>query len=460
MLSLLTLLSCDRADDTLVEASLVGAKGVTITQVVLHQGPERVLAVDGDSEEGELPLVAGRDALVRVFYTSDEDVGELVTGRLELANGARFDVDMERVAASEEMDLDSTLNFTIPGDEIDEAFEYRVSILEEGRQDNESAYFPAEGFDLHETTGQPTVFKLVLVPFEYNADGSGRTPDTSDEAIAAYVDRFRQVYPIADVEITVHDPVPWSSAIKGNGQGWQEVGFELYSLRASEGASEDSYYYGMFKPTDSLAQFCSGGCLLGVTLLNNTPSDVGEPSLRLGLGVGFEDVAADTMLHELGHAHGREHAPCGQGLDPSSIDSDFPNNDGAVDGLMWDPVGGELVTGMTDLMGYCSLQWSSAYTYTALHTRMVNIQNSGNARSAGLDEDVLFVDGKGNARWGGVSGGGLQVGGERLAVQLDGERSEGRFYRFSHLPGGWLVVPTGAQDVRFELDGRVHIGTR
>ncbi len=167
--------------------------------------------------------------------------------------------------------------------------------------------------------GKKNTFRLVIVPYQYNADGSGRLPNTSEEQLAVFKHRFMGMYPVSNVEISVHEPVPWNQPISPNGQGWQAVGFDLLGKKNSSGLGADVYFYGMFNPAASLVAYCGGGCLLGVTLLNDDPPDVGNPTLRLALGVGFDNEAPNTCAHEIGHAHGRPHVNCGFGVDPSSV---------------------------------------------------------------------------------------------------------------------------------------------
>ena len=51
---------------------------------------------------------------------------------------------------------------------------------------------------------QRTVLRVVLVPVRYDYDRSARVPDTSATAVAAYKERMKTLYPIADAEITVN----------------------------------------------------------------------------------------------------------------------------------------------------------------------------------------------------------------------------------------------------------------
>jgi hypothetical protein len=458
------LLACNNgSNDLLVEGGLSLASGVTITRVAIYQGPGTTLSANGVGTQPNLPLIAGRDALVRVFYEAPGRAGDAVNARFDFSEDDGLETTGTLVETSVEDDLASTLNFTVPGDAISESgLTYRVYVVDDGdapREDTLGAIHPDEGFEVHATEA-PHVFRVTIVPYQYNADGSGRVPDTSPAAVAAFEDRFRQLYPISDIELTIHDPIAWSGSIQPNGTGWQEVGFNLYGLRAQEGADDDEYYYGMFDPASSLNQFCGAGCLLGVTLLNNDPSTTGDPNLNLALGVGFPEQAADTMLHEIGHAHGRPHAPCGPGLDPSSIDASYPYSDGLINETAYDVVGGGLVSANSaDIMSYCYPQWISAYNYVQLWDRMDAIRSVGQARTLWADTpgEIVFVDGEGAAEWAGAVPKAPTLVGEPVDVRA-GFATElaARFVRYDHLPGGWLVLPElgpELDELAFEVDG-------
>ncbi len=459
------LFACSNSNnDLLIDRDMALATDVTITHISLYQGPGAVLAQDGLAAAPDLPLIAGRDAMVRVFYTTEGRAGTDVTAILELADGESFEVSGTLGEGSTEESIESTFNFAVPGDLLSGSFNYRVYIAEEGKGggDDLGALHPDEGFETHALELEH-VLRVTLVPYEYNADGSGRLPDTSPEALAAIEDRFRQLYPISDVELTLHDPVRWSSAIEPNGAGWQEVILSVYGLRDREGASDDEYYYAMFNPRRSLGEFCSRGCLLGVTLLNADPETTGDPSLNMAIGVGYTDGAADTMLHELGHAHGRSHAPCGQGLDPGSIDRSYPSNDGLIGAPSYDVVGGSFMpSSSADIMSYCYPQWISEYNYRALFSRADAIRSAGQVRSALADAApgvLVLVDGDGGATWAASDMALPQRAGSPMTVLAGfAEQVEGRFYRYDHLPGGWLVLPElqDVDTVSFELDGELY----
>lgn len=89
---------------------------------------------------------------------------------------------------------------------------------------------------------------------------------------------------------------------------------------------------------------------------------------RVGSGVGFGDVASvRTFAHELGHMHGRYHAPCGT----RGTDEDYPYAGGVIGTWGWDRRSDTFHAPdeATDMLGYCSNQWISDYTYRAIYER-------------------------------------------------------------------------------------------
>src|SRR5687767_8679806 len=67
---------------SLNQPTYVGTAGVYVTQVAIYQGVKRVLMLDGAAQTSSVPMIAGRDALIRVFYATDANyTGGEVTGR-------------------------------------------------------------------------------------------------------------------------------------------------------------------------------------------------------------------------------------------------------------------------------------------------------------------------------------------------------------------------------------------
>jgi hypothetical protein len=442
--------------------SYLGAPGVTINEVAIYQGLKRTLVKDGVAGPADVPVIAGRDAVVRVFYTTDGsyDGGDVI-GRLTIDGFDPIDVTGALAGPSTDGDIASTVNFSVPGAQIGASTAISVGLLREGAEgdaDNAAARWPATGSSAIVPEGAASTFRITIAPFRYDYDGSGRLPDLSPEAIERFRNRFLQLYPVSNVEVTVREPEPWDDFIGPDGTGWQEVGIAVYGMRSSDPSPAETYYYGMFKPEATFAQYCGGGCLLGVTLLNNQPEGTGDPSLRLALGVGFEEYVDDTAVHEIGHAHGREHAPCGPGLDPQSIDSSFPHDGGGIGvwGLDTATLTLKPPTEFTDMMGYCENNWISDYNFRALLERGKNVNLPRWHEGPRVPAVMLSIDGKGGARWGGETTMPTDLRGMKLDARVFGAdgrvgRADAQMFHWDHLPGGIAIVPAERDAHRIEL---------
>ena len=167
------------------QPQLVGAPGVVIEQVAIYQGVKRMLMVGGAPIASDVPLVNGRDAVLRLFYTAPpEQLSQQVTGKL-IIEGYAEELQATGVlgAISNDADMGSTVNFIIPGAAIGDTFSYSVALLQAGTEDNPTAHYPQQGTDSHVVEGPRNTFRLIVAPFSYQADGSGRLPDLSPERV-------------------------------------------------------------------------------------------------------------------------------------------------------------------------------------------------------------------------------------------------------------------------------------
>ncbi len=425
------------------------AAGVTITEVAIYQGPKRTVMADGKAVDSDVPLIAGRPGIVRVFYSTDSSYsGKPVTFRLTLDEGPPRELNATLGDGASDENLQSTANFEIAADDLGETLKWSVDVVEAGEgDDNPKARFPDTGA-AELKLGKKNTFRIKIVPFKYDADGSGRLPDLSESRVEEIRNRFKALYPVTDVELSVNAPVPWTNAIDPNGNGWEQVGIRVFGEKSNNGDSPDVYYYGMFNPRASAQQFCSQGCLLGVTLLNNSPPDVGNPMLRLALGVGFDMFAADTAAHEIGHAHGREHANCGPGLDPGSIDQSFPHAGGKIGVWGYDITTSKLQPPTaSDIMGYCPNPFISDHNYTALYNRGKNV-NLPSITGGPAAYDIYSLDGDGHATHLKRYEPDQPVFGRKVDVSVTEasgavRAARGEYFAWDHLPGGWLFVPRG-----------------
>jgi hypothetical protein len=425
----------------------VPAAGVRIESLALYQGVKRVLAVGGAEASSNVPIVAGRPALVRVFYGLDAAYdGQPVTARMLIGGSIAAEATATLSGTSTDGDPQSTLNLALGAEAMSGGASYRVELVQPAPAGGDpaapspEASFPAQG-EATLPASPVGALAITLVPVAYHADGSGRLPDTSDAQIERYRSTLFKLYPAAAVDVQVRAPYPWQGAIQPNGQGWGSVLNAILELRQQDGAAPGRYYYGIFAPASSFASYCSGGCVAGLSTLAG-PTDVWG---RGGVGVGFTgQSSADTAAHEIGHMHGRGHAPCGafNGIDPS-----YPYNGGGIGTWGYDLIDAELVspTSTRDIMSYCNPAWVSDYTYAALFQRMQLVGGAKLYAPGGPKSyERIAVGPDGAASWLAPLTLALPPLGAPTTVEavVDGAPTKltGHFFGYSHLPGGILLL--------------------
>jgi hypothetical protein len=148
----------------------------------------------------------------------------------------------------------------------------------------------------------------------------------------------------------------------------------------------------------------------------------------------------------------------------SDTDPSYPHSGGSIGEWGYDLIRGELVEPSTaDFMGYCDPSWVSDYTYTALFNRLVAV-NAGaqwQFEPSMLDRtyERVRIDMDG-ATWTDPITLHQPPMGELTTVTVSGSDGDqeltGRFYPYSHLPGGMLLFPQSDLDVTavsFDIQG-------
>jgi hypothetical protein len=467
--------------------------GLAITDIAVLQAVKVPVVTDGKAvskSQRNAPVVVGRPGLIRVYVKPDSTYdGSAVTAELRLVDGTtRLPIIKETKSISGEStdaDPDSTFNFEIEAGGLPAGVTYQVLLTSKNGTVPKGAHdgrFPTDGgvqsLDA-ETSGK---LKLVIVPVKYDYDGSGRMPDVSATQLERYKQTFMAQYAAQEVEVTARAPFSYTSAIQGNGSGFSAILNAITNLRKADKVASDVYYYGALAPTSSFSTFCQGGCVTGLsTVVESSKSSF----LRASVGVGFPGQdSVNTAAHEVGHAHGREHAPCGGA---QNIDPDYPYSGGVIGVWGYNIFAKQLIspTKGKDLMGYCENEWVSDYTFTALFDRIAAVNgNTPTASTGGTTSGgssfaatasasvaafrtpqtfrMATIAGDGTATWGGE-------------VELDAEPADGearvatfqsatgatigsttaRFYKYDHLPGGVLVVPPAPQASLMAAKARV-----
>lgn len=440
--------------------------GLTMRGVVLYQALGISLMWDGaEVTKRTAPVVMGKDALLRVMVRPEAEwKAREVVGRLELYDGsglvAEYESRLHVSAASDESKLETSLNFDIPGARMTSDLSYRVSLHETSMNASHpgnaaNAVWPREGRAQMGARDSRGNFKFTLVPYRYN----GRVPDLSEKQIERYRQKFA-AYPTPDVEISVRAVVDHSGNFDARGNGWEQLLNKTCNLRSTDKAAKDNYYFGVIVPAANGGQFCGQGCVAGLAPLAQQASD---NRTRCGIGLGFteQDMAYETALHELGHALGREHAPCGLGGQQSDRKYPYPNAGLGVWG--WEAPKRKLhhPSKVKDFMSYCQPIWVSDYTYNALFERIAYVNASPLMK---LPPDFpehwrsIVVEMDGSLHEGGSVSLDSAPSGEDQPIELLDAKGQkirevtGSFYGTHHLPGGSVLVPErdleGAKAIR------------
>ena len=356
------------------------------------------------SLERGVPLIADRQALLRVFGTADlanafgtgggraiffAGGEEIHTASLESPVGGI-------PGALDEGNIDYSFNAIIPGHALQPGVEMVVEIDLDGvpLKQGSVTRFPAASRLALDVRKLPPMY-LTIVPVQWISEAN----QTHNQFVADFaldmsttdsegVRRFVQtVLPVGDLRVNVREPyVTWGSTMQN---GAFDLLGEIDVLRHMEAGREDEYYLGVFE------------------IPRQTAPDASWPSLGELPGYVAVSWASRTIAHELGHNLSLQHAPCAT---TGYSDPDFPH-EGASIGVwghrFWD--GGGLGFGKMlgpashkDLMSYCQPWWISDYSFTKALEYRLEIASSRAAFNQAAPKKTLLL-------WGGIRDGDLRL---------------------------------------------------
>ncbi|NNG16906.1 MAG: hypothetical protein HKM89_10535 [Gemmatimonadales bacterium] len=430
-----------------------GATSVaTVTYLVA--GPSSFnLVIDGmyvtqsvQTFDGAVPLVAGRDGLLRVFVRANQTNTETPDVRIRLYdNGSltnTFTVNAPSSAVPtsiSEGDLGASWNLALPAGLIQPGLEI-IADVDPGNtivelDDGDNA-FPSSGSPQVQDVRVIGPFAVRFVPVIQDINGltGNVTSGNTDQFLAV----TQQLYPLESYDADVRAPYTYTDSIpieSDNATGtWSRVLSEINALRIADTSSR--YYYGVVKTSYS-------GGIAGIGYVPGKAS-VGWDRLPSGSGVA---------AHEWGHNWGRNHAPCGGAGNPDPF---YPYPGGLIGVWGYDLVSTSLVPPTApDIMGYCSNDWISDYTYAGVLTHIATRFSVGG--TAGARRPVLLV-------WGRVRAGVIELepafeldgaprppstGGRYL---LEGFRADGsRLFSYAFEPESVADAPDGEAHFAFTL---------
>ncbi len=440
-----------------VATSAPVAENIGISEVAFFQTVKVPVMKGGSPQTPKAPVVAGRPALLRVYVTPQSGWSpHALQAQLTLDGGGTkttLVADATPAATSTDAAIGSTFNIEVPGDQLKTDTKFSVVLREKSGTKAQPATSPAM-WPLDGTTtaalgavSTGPQLKVVIVPIQYGSDGSNRLPDLSPTQVQKYKDLLFALYPTPAVSITVRaQPVAINYAVTASGNGWNQLLTQVLGVRGGDAPDKDVYYYGLFNPSASFASYCGSGCVVG---LSPVITNAGDASSRASIGVGFTgDVAAESLVHELGHAHGRNHAPCGgvAGPDPA-----YPYSGGALGSWGYSLVSKTLKdpAQFKDLMGYCNPGWFSDYNYNALVTRVKTVNNAQMVAMAPRTFRYASVDEHGALTWTGSATLTEQPGGEPRTVVYEAQdgtplgEETAYLLTHDHVAGGTLIAPEG-----------------
>jgi len=359
--------------------------GLDITKISLWQAVEIPLMDGGTAVprgDRPVPVIEGKDGLMRIHVRMQSGwTARPVKAVVQLQGSSigspviigRSFVQVDSRLAS----MASTINVFVPGRYVVGDLEYSVQLVEDGGSGSgttDGSRWPATGTAELDPANDYGPLRVVLIPVRYNADGTGRLPDTSPGTVQMYRDYLYAQYPHAQIEITVGEPTDYPYVVSGGSMGnWSTLLGHVTEVREERDAAFDEYYYGLINPAEYFNAYCPDGCTLGMSHVADSPDNAG---MRASVGVGFvRSGSAETMVHDIGHAHGREHAPC----EAPGPDPEFPYTGGGIGTWGLDVVysGVKDPSRTFDFMSYCEPTWVSDYTYNALYMRALGVSTSG-----------------------------------------------------------------------------------
>jgi hypothetical protein len=329
-----------------------------------------------------VPLIAGRDAFLRVFVRASGDNMATPEVRVRLYDG---DALIETLTISapggsvplrrEEGTLAASWNVPVPGSLIRPRLTFRADvdpanvIAEANETDNA---FPAGGERGPVSVRSTPPLSITLIPVRQAANQfQGEvTAGNRDQ----YLDLAQRIYPLPGYQADVHgaylttttNPLQPDDA---NG-AWTTILNEIAAVRVTEGSNR--HYYGVVHT----------GYKSGL---------VGRGFIGLPVAIGYDepDDRGRITAHELGHTWGRNHSPCGS---PAQQDLGFPYLAGNIGRFGFDVRERILKQPETpDIMGYCGDPWISDYTYNGV----MDFRGTSQGRaSAGRERPSLLVWGR------------------------------------------------------------------
>ncbi len=372
----------------------VPAQGIELLDLEVNQGVAVQIVSAGTpvpDTERAAPLLFGRRSLVRASWRLAPGSPErMIEAQLILTgpDGAEHVVSDQRiVGAASSLATADAFEWVVEPEQLAGDARYEIVLRESSSSAPGLAPappFPAGGSAPLGVRAAPMRLNIVAIPVTTPGGGVVATPDFKE----AFVSRLMATFPVQGVDVTWRTPWARSSILTSELELWDYI----MEARAADGGNE-SYYHVLLDPDtccdESQGEFNWGGIadLLDAELLSMGWYGDGISKMYNYGGDWWDGMM--VMTHELGHNHGRDHAPCG---DPGLTDPAFPHPGAGIAVRGYDIMTGEMISPdevdafgetPTDFMGYCNFKWWSDYSWRALFERVqLRSQSFGRAHPA------------------------------------------------------------------------------
>jgi hypothetical protein len=346
----------DGCTEIAVEDLVLSAVDIYQTiQIPIMEGGSAIPALGRNAH-----VVAGRRTIFRIHV--DPGAGwtpREISARVELTDvdapaSDESEVFFDRITPfgpSSDADPDTTFNVEVPAEAITADTRYAVTLVECDGATAAPAHMTSTAGARFPVAGHEPLEARAIGPLRLHIIPIGGV-DTSEQRLQVYEDRLEAIYPVPDVIVTVGEPSAATASSMCSLLAW------ITAIRSQDGAPSHVYYYGLTPSTVGGQSGCSS---------------TGGSQASVGWAAGFNDnpeIGASTMCHELGHAHGRLHAPCNV-RDP---DPRYPYLGADIGMYGYDfRTGRFLGPERKDMMSYCPddrpTAWVSDYNYQAILER-------------------------------------------------------------------------------------------
>ena len=382
--------------------SVTAYVGKMEARVHLRISPERVrltvpsfyLNQANQDPDGSVALVAGRDALLRIFLIGNGPSYFQPSVRVTFYQDGEEVYTTTIAAPVEELPIevhqgrrDNSYNAIIPGHVLQPGVEMVIDMDPEGRvptEDGSETRIPQSGRLKLDVVGLKThIQTLVPTYFTWRSDDANQLPGMWHGAVsedASNMVLLRSWLPIQEMEARGHEIVHSDVRIDQTINDIIRWRNEITALWHDEG--EIGYYYGV----TNFGLCCN---IAGIA------ANIGYPHSSVGIPVN------STFVHETGHSMNLFHAPDGRAAGP---DPNFPYEGGDIGRWGWDPRNDALLKpdGYYDFMGYTFPKWVSDYHFQRAMDYRVQTEGTQERRQLPPKEQTLLL-------WGTVHEGSVEL---------------------------------------------------